>query len=56
MDDLPMKTYWMERDIEDLSREELIDVVKQLGRELEMTRNFAASSIRTMANIVGAIR
>jgi hypothetical protein len=54
MTEIPMKTFWMGRDIEDMSREELIEVVKQLGRDLENTRSFATSSIRTMANLVHA--
>ena len=52
--DFPMKTLWMGRDIETMSREELIDVVKRLGRDLENTRNLAASTIRTMASMARA--
>ena len=38
MDDIPMKCYWMGRDVDTLSREEAIEAVKLLGRELETTR------------------
>jgi hypothetical protein len=37
--EIPMKSYWMGRDIESLSREELIEVVRQIGRALESARS-----------------
>lgn len=54
MADIPMKHFWMGRDIEELSREELIEVVKYLGRELDSTRNAAISGIKTMASLAKA--
>ena len=35
----PTVCTWMGRNIEELSKEELINAVKQLGREIEVERN-----------------
>lgn len=47
MVDVPTKSYWLGRDIETLSREELLDVVRSLGRDLEEARR----SIHSMVEI-----
>jgi hypothetical protein len=45
MTDVPMKSYWMGRDIDDLPRETLLEIIGHLGRELESARNAARSII-----------
>lgn len=45
MTEIPMKSYWMGKDVETLSRKELIEVVQHLGRELDTTRAATRSII-----------
>ena len=47
MDDVPMKFYWMDKDVDTLSHEEAIEAVKMLGRELESTRR----AFQTIRNV-----
>jgi len=51
---IPMKMYFMGHDIEELSREELIEAVRLLYRQIEATRAAARSLIEISAwrNIV----
>ncbi len=46
MTDVPMKSMWMGRDIDTLSREELIDVIHYMARELDASRECAMSILR----------
>lgn len=47
---------WRGRLIEELSREELIDALRQVGAELENSRERHISSIRLMADLHRAVR
>lgn len=38
MDDIPTKCYWMGEDIDTLPAERLREIVRQMGRELEASR------------------
>lgn len=54
-EDMPMKYYWMGEDIDTLSRERLIEIIAELGRELDATRKSAVYSMRTMARIAKSV-
>ena len=45
MSEIPTKMYYIGKDVESLTREELIDVVRYLGREMESTRAITQSVI-----------
>lgn len=55
MTEMPMKCYWMGRDVDGLSREEAIEAVKMLGRELETTRR-TFESIRNVDRMLNEAR
>lgn len=52
MTEMPMKMSWMGEDIDTLPRERLIEVIRQLGRELESAR----STTRTIIDMNEAFR
>lgn len=55
MDDIPMKFYWMGKDVDSLSHQEAIEAVKMLGRELESTRR-TFKSIRKIDAMMADLR
>jgi hypothetical protein len=46
MTEIPMKMSWMGHDVDSLSREELIEVVRQMGRQLESARDTTQTILR----------
>lgn len=48
---IPEKMYWMGEDIETMPREKLIEIISQLGRDLDETRHLALSSIEMFRNL-----
>ena len=40
------KAYWMDKPIEELTREELIEVILSLGRDLDDARNATKSIVK----------
>lgn len=43
--EIPMKLYWMGEDLETLDRDMLIEVIKQLHKEVESTRSMLRATI-----------
>jgi len=42
---VPMKTYWMGEDIEMLPREKLIEIIQDLGQQIDQQRKMTHSVI-----------
>lgn len=45
MEGIPMKMMWMGEDVETLHRDVLIEIIRQLHRDLESTRNITRATI-----------
>jgi len=48
-EEYPKVSYWMDRPITELTREELIEVIEYLGRELKRKRNQDLERMRKIA-------
>lgn len=54
MPDVPMKMYWMGDDIETLSREQLLEVIHCLERDLKSTRHILEMTLELHKNVRAA--
>lgn len=51
---MKMKTYYMGEDVDDMSRERLIEVVSELGNALETTRKAAIETAHMLGDCSGS--